>query len=173
MEIKEPNYFQQSLQRCSTEMKDMSLTSWALLCSKLCLALLTCHLCFRRIWWIMKTASFTVQGTKAIFHWHLYALAAAKEKCMKKLRWLFSSQVISAGEKKKPKNITNILWEQVHTHRQWYACRCPCTQAHFSARCLWQSRFFCNKDAQEGRKTQRRVACQQGLMAEAVRHLSI
>ena len=169
MEIKEHNYFQQSLQRCSTEMKDMSLTSWALLCSKLCLALLTCHLCFRRIWWIMKTASFTVQGIKAIFHWHLYALAAVKEQCMKKLRWLFSSQVISAGEKKKARMIANILWEQVHTCRQRHAC----TQACFSARCLWQRRFFCNKDAQEGRKIQRRVARQQGLAAEAVRHLSI
>lgn len=116
MEIKEPNYFQQSLQRCSTEMKDMSLTSWALLRSKLCLALLTRHLCFRRIWWIMKTASFTVQGTKAIFHWHLYALAAAKEKCMKKLRWLFSSQVISAGKKNNKKKSYQIFSESKYIH---------------------------------------------------------
>lgn len=140
MEIKDPHYFQQSLQRCSTEMKDMSLTSWALLCSKLCLALLTRHLCFRRIWWIMKTTSFTVQGTKAIFHWHLYALAAAEGKRMKKLQWLFSSKVISSG-KIKNKTRANTLWEQVHRCRHWGVCGCPCTQASSIARRLGQSRF--------------------------------
>lgn len=107
-------------------MKDKSLTSWALLCSKLCLAFLTRHLCLRRIWWIMKTASFTVQGTKAIFHQRHRALAAARGKWREKLWWLFCRQVISAGEKeKKPheteqqNNTANIVWEQVSQGGHW------------------------------------------------------
>lgn len=128
MEIKEPNYFQQSLQRCTTAMKDKSLTSWALLCSKLCLASLTRHLCFRRIWWIMKTASFTVQGTKAIFHLRHCALASARGKWRKNSGDFFSSQVISAGEKGKKKtereqqnNTANLVWEQVSEGGHCYA----------------------------------------------------
>lgn len=116
MEIKEPNYFQQSLQRWTTAMKDKSLTSRALLRSKLCLALLTRHLCFRRIWWIMKTASFTVQGTKAIFHWHHYALAAARGKWRKNSSDFSAVKWFLQGKWKKTKqrnNTANIVWEQV------------------------------------------------------------
>lgn len=145
MEIKEPNYFQQTVQRWTTAMKDKSLTSRALLRSKLCLALLTRHLCFRRIWWIMKTASFTVQGTKAIFHWHHYALAAARGKWRKNSSDFSAVKWFLQGKRNKNKTTKQHSKYCLRTSLSGWALVCT--------GCLCTG-FFCSRDAQEGRGTQ-------------------